>query len=136
MNVHDWSRVRVGLFHNFHRSWITRLLDALNEGGLPEGYCAMADQRVGDPVPDVIAYRDRTAPPRHEGGVATAVSPPRAWRSAHTPLEAEVYARRAHRIINAYSLAFFNRHLMGRPAVLLDGPAELYPEVLFETRRP
>jgi predicted dienelactone hydrolase len=44
--------------------------------------------------------------------------------------------QRAHNIINAYSLAFFDRHLEGRPAELLDGPAEQYPEVLFETRRP
>jgi dienelactone hydrolase len=44
--------------------------------------------------------------------------------------------KRAHTIIKAYSLAFFDRHLKGRPAALLDGPAEQYPEVLFETRRP
>ena len=44
--------------------------------------------------------------------------------------------QRAHRIISAYSVAFFDRHLKGRPAALLDGPAEQYPEVLFETRRP
>jgi len=48
--------------------------------------------------------------------------------------------RRAHDIINAYSLAFFDRHLKGGcplgAAVLLDGPAEQYPEVLFEARRP
>jgi hypothetical protein len=42
--------------------------------------------------------------------------------------------RRAHSIINAYSLAFFDRHLKGRAAALLDGPAEQYPEVLLETR--
>jgi len=41
--------------------------------------------------------------------------------------------RRAHDIVNAYSLAFFDRHLRSRPTVLLDGPAEQYPEVLFET---
>jgi hypothetical protein len=45
-------------------------------------------------------------------------------------------APRAHQIINAYSLAFFDRHLKGRPAALLDGPAARYPEVLLETRRP
>jgi predicted dienelactone hydrolase len=44
--------------------------------------------------------------------------------------------RRAHSIVNAYSLAFFDRHLKDRPAALLDGPAEQYPEVLLETRRP
>ncbi len=43
-------------------------------------------------------------------------------------------AQRAHRIINAYSPAFFDRHLKGRPAALLDGPAAQYPEVRFETR--
>ncbi|MGZ8410885.1 MAG: hypothetical protein ACXWVS_13365 [Hyphomicrobium sp.] len=32
---------------------------------------------------------------------------------------------RAHRIINAYSLAFFDRHLKGRPAALLAGPANI-----------
>jgi len=45
-------------------------------------------------------------------------------------------AERAHRIVNAYSVAFFDRYLKGQPATLLDGPAEEYPEVLFETRRP
>lgn len=45
-------------------------------------------------------------------------------------------SQRAHAIINAYSLAFFDRHLKGQPGVLLNGPAEQYPEVLFETRRP
>jgi hypothetical protein len=43
---------------------------------------------------------------------------------------------RAHRIINAYSVAFFDRHLNGEPRVLLDGPGDKYPEVIFETRRP
>ena len=51
-------------------------------------------------------------------------------------LSGPVGVQRAHRIINAYSLAFFDRHLKGQPAALLDGPAEQYPEVLFETRRP
>jgi hypothetical protein len=35
-------------------------------------------------------------------------------------------------IINAYSLAFFDQYLRGRPAVLLDGPSKQYPEVTFE----
>ena len=44
--------------------------------------------------------------------------------------------QRAHRIINAYALAFFDRHLKGQPAALLNGSAEQYPEVSFEARRP
>ncbi len=43
---------------------------------------------------------------------------------------------RAHRIVNAYSVAFFDRELRDRPAPLLDGPTPQFPEVLFESRRP
>jgi predicted dienelactone hydrolase len=44
--------------------------------------------------------------------------------------------QRAHRIINAYTLAFFDRHLKGLPAPLLDGPSRQYPEVRLEIHRP
>jgi predicted dienelactone hydrolase len=44
--------------------------------------------------------------------------------------------QRAHDVISMYSVAFFDRHLIGSPAALLDGPASKYPEVLFETRQP
>ena len=43
--------------------------------------------------------------------------------------------QRAHDIINAYSLAFFDKHLKGNATPLLDGPAKQYPEVIIETRR-
>ena len=43
--------------------------------------------------------------------------------------------QRAHTIINAYSVAFFNQHLRGSRARLLAGPGTPYPEVHFETRR-
>jgi hypothetical protein len=45
-------------------------------------------------------------------------------------------ADRAHRIINTYSVAFFDRALRGRPAPLLAGPSPQFPEVRFESRRP
>jgi hypothetical protein len=50
-------------------------------------------------------------------------------------LSGPIGGARAHDIINAYSLAFFDRHLKDRQAALLDGPAEEFPDVLFETRR-
>jgi predicted dienelactone hydrolase len=53
-----------------------------------------------------------------------------------TGVTGPIDAQRAHRIVNAYSLAFFDRRLKGRPAALLGGPAPPYPEVRFETRRP
>jgi len=42
--------------------------------------------------------------------------------------------QRAHNIINAYSRAFFDRHLKDHPAALLNGLEEQYSEVLYETR--
>ena len=46
-----------------------------------------------------------------------------------------VGSQRAHEIVNAYSVAFFDKHLKGERVALLDGPAPQFPEVLFETRR-
>jgi hypothetical protein len=43
---------------------------------------------------------------------------------------------RAHAIVNAYSLAFFDRHLKGIPSPLLNGPSRQYPDVILKTRRP
>jgi len=41
---------------------------------------------------------------------------------------------RYQQALNAYPLAFFNRHLRGQAAPLLDGPAAEYPEVEFPAR--
>lgn len=47
-----------------------------------------------------------------------------------------IEVQRANNIINAYSLAFFDRHLKGQPVTRFDGLRKQYPEVHFETRRP
>ena len=47
------------------------------------------------------------------------------------PIDAE----RADTILNTFALAFFDRHLKGRPAPLLDHPEERFPEVRLERRR-
>ncbi len=44
-------------------------------------------------------------------------------------------AKRAHNIIKAYSLAFFDRYLKNLPEPLLDGPSAQYSEVLLERHR-
>jgi len=59
-------------------------------------------------------------------------SPLTSWFGVTGPID----ARRAHSIVNAYSLAFFDRHLKGRLAALLVGPAKQFPDVIFESRRP
>ncbi len=58
-------------------------------------------------------------------------SPLASWLGLAGPINGQW----AHDIVNAYSLAFFDLHLRNLPAPLLDGPAEQYPDVLFETRR-
>jgi len=39
--------------------------------------------------------------------------------------------KRSNRILDAYTLAFFDQYLKGQPAALLDGPSEQFPEVSF-----
>ncbi len=51
-------------------------------------------------------------------------------------LTGPIDGQRGQDIVNAYSLAFFDKHLKGQPETLLDGPTKQYPEVLFDTRRP
>jgi len=99
MPIHDWTRVDAGLFHNFHQNWITSLANALNTGGLPPDYFALAEQSVGGPVSDVIALRlppGGMEPSESRGGLAVAEVPPRARVVRRT--EMDVYVRKADRI--------------------------------------
>jgi hypothetical protein len=52
------------------------------------------------------------------------------WLGVTGPVDGE----RTHRIINSYSLAFFDRHLKGSSVTLLDGASSQYPEVLLDSR--
>jgi hypothetical protein len=106
MPVHDWTRVKAGIFHAFHHDWITELSRALNRGVLPPAYYALPEQLAGDFGPDVLTlHRPGTdgsdaspAPPMTTtavgGGVALAVAPP-AVRVRVRPSEASRYASRA-----------------------------------------
>ena len=46
MPIHDWTRVSSGTFHDFQQGWTIEIRNTLNSGVLPDGYYAMADQRV------------------------------------------------------------------------------------------
>jgi hypothetical protein len=97
MPIHDWTRVSAGIYHDFHQGWTIEIRNHLNRGILPEGYYAMADQRVSGPEPDVIALRLRGPGP--SGGLAVAEAPPRIPRSAQTTIESARYALKANRIV-------------------------------------
>jgi hypothetical protein len=101
MPVHDWTRVDAGLFHSFHQGWISALCAALNAGGLPPDYFALAEQAIQGPIPDVLTLEispGSEPSPAAEGGLALAVAtaPPRA--RVVRVAEVGAYARRADRV--------------------------------------
>jgi predicted dienelactone hydrolase len=49
---------------------------------------------------------------------------------------ATIGGKRMTKIQNVYTLAFFDKHLKGLAAPLLDGPSPDYPEVVFASRHP
>jgi hypothetical protein len=86
MPVHDWTLVDAGIFHSFHTVWIGAINNALNEGILPEGYYALAEQHAGRAIADILTLHtlpanERTMPPSPStGGTAVAEAPPRVRR--------------------------------------------------------
>jgi hypothetical protein len=80
MPIHDWSRVRAGMFHHFHNSWIYKLSDRLNAGVLPAGFYAAGEQIIGDAEPDVLTFQSESKPEQpweESGAIALAENPPR-----------------------------------------------------------
>ena len=108
MPIHDWTRAEGGDFHHFHQTWIPLLAAALNNGGLPSGFMALAEQVTGRPIPDVVTLQSRT-PINAAGG--TAVLPKQA-PSARViqKLERFNYAKRADRVVI--------RHGRGKVAII------------------
>jgi hypothetical protein len=43
-------------------------------------------------------------------------------------------AERAHLVVSSYTAAFFDRHLRGLPAPLLDGPSDAFPDAVLHRR--
>jgi hypothetical protein len=81
MAVHDWSRVKPGIYHDFHNAWITHLKEALNAGILPEGYYALSEQHAGRVIADVLTlHEDSSSGLLDRGGVAVVDAPPQVGR--------------------------------------------------------
>jgi hypothetical protein len=99
MPIHDWTRVQAGTFHDFHQVWTIALRNALNTGGLPPGYFAMADQVISGPTPDVITLKrhGKSKPRPATSSVAVAEAPPKA-RFITRAAEEDLYAKKANRI--------------------------------------
>lgn len=106
MPIHDWTQVTPGIFHDFHQAWTITLRNALNGGGLPPDFFALADQIVSGPIPDVVTLKRKTSrKPRHPSTTAVAVAdaPPKARFISRAEAE-DAYASRANRIIIQHEL--------------------------------
>lgn len=57
MPAHDWTRVESGIFHHFHHAWIEQITRSFNQGILPPGYYALAEQHAAGFGPDVLSLQ-------------------------------------------------------------------------------
>ena len=85
MPMHDWTSVEAGIFHDFHTVWIGETRTLLNQGLLPAGYYALAEQHAGEMIADILTLQplpdlqpgNSSFVPRESGGVAVIDAPPR-----------------------------------------------------------
>lgn len=86
MPVHDWTEVEAGIYHAFHLGWLGVLQNTLNDGLLPQGYYALAEQHAGRSIADVLTLHASPVTsepmpwPPATGGTAVAEAPPRVRR--------------------------------------------------------
>ena len=86
------------------------LTDALNGGGLPPEFMALAEQVTGRPIPDVVTLQSRS-PSGGAGGVAIAPAPAPSARVIQK-FERINYAKRADRVVI--------RHGRGRVVAIIE----------------
>jgi hypothetical protein len=105
MPIHDWSRVRAGIFHDFHQEWIREIKRALNDRVLPPGYYALSEQHAAGFGADVLtlqmsdASRAENDTPHSTGdnGGGLLVAPPPIALTAET--EMEFYRRKQNTVV-------------------------------------
>jgi hypothetical protein len=61
MPIHDWTRVKAGIVHDFHHAWIEEIKRAFNNGLLPDDYYALAEQTAAGFGPDVLALQEKSS---------------------------------------------------------------------------
>lgn len=110
MPIHDWTRLETGDFHHFHQRWISSITDALNGGGLPPEFMAMAEQVTGRPIPDVVALQTKfPSGGSGLGGIALAPAPSARLIQKFDQVD---YAKRKDRVII--------RHGRGRVVAIIE----------------
>lgn len=92
MPIHDWTRVRAGVFHDFHQEWTISIKRALNSGILPPGYYAMVEQASAGRLIGTYGNAKFST----IGANTLAETPP---RSATATIESDPYALRSNRVL-------------------------------------
>ncbi len=96
MPIHDWTRVKAGIFHDFHHAWIEDIKRALNTQVLPEDYYAMAEQFASGFGPDVLTLQSNgesrasgreKAPTSTDGNTGLLLAPPQVQFVGETDME-------------------------------------------------
>lgn len=83
MPLHDWARVPAYAYHDFHTGLLIAIRRVLNDGVLPTGYYARAEQTVRTMGPDVLTLQSRKpeTPPnataREDQRQSVLLAPPR-----------------------------------------------------------
>lgn len=78
MPLHDWTRVPAYVYHDFHTGLLVAIRRVLNDGVLPPGYYARAEQTLRTMGPDVLTLQSSEPVPAGSGGVLTVpAAPPR-----------------------------------------------------------
>jgi hypothetical protein len=107
MPMHDWTRVKASIYHNFHVLWTAGITNRLNTGLLPSGFFAMAEQIIGQPETDVVTLQTvpRNGPTGTiNGGVSVVADPPRTRFVVPIAPDQERYVRRANRVVIRHEL--------------------------------
>lgn len=100
MPIHDWTRVSPNTFHAFHTSWITHLMEALNNGCLPEPYYALSEQRSTDVWPDVLTLKAEQPGGNGTGsGVALLDAPPKVRIRSESHTDPATYESKQRSIV-------------------------------------
>jgi hypothetical protein len=94
MPIHDWTRVKAGIFHHFHHEWISEIARALNRGLLPDDFYAMAEQLAAGFGPDVPTLQFQQ--PDEPSSTATLV---RRQARFTSQTDAEFYRRKKSSIV-------------------------------------
>jgi hypothetical protein len=93
MPIHDWTRVPTHAYHDFHTTWLVAIRDCLNEGVLPPGYYARAEQTMRTMGPDVLTLQTLPSDPGTRvasGGAMTRVR----YRATAAPVPTRTRQRR------------------------------------------